>query len=162
MKTSMLMLAAGIFLVSTGFAQQDNSEVERNKEVVKKYFEVVVNERKMDLLDKLFHQDRVNINWDTGELEGDMDELKNFLPYFFNAFPDLSCSVEEIIGEENKVMVKINYKGSHKGEFLGFPSSDNSINVSNAYLFYFEDGKIISSSSLINYKILEPQLKRQD
>ena len=162
MKTSMLMLAAGIFLVSTGFAQQDNSEVERNKEVVKKYFEVVVNERKIDLLDELFRQDRVYINWDTGEQSEDLDQLKEFLPEMFKTVPNIISSVEEIIAEGDKVMVKINFKGTPVGEFWGFPPSGNSFNLNETFIFYLKDGKICSSTVQINFKVLESQLKRQD
>jgi len=153
------MLIASILLDSSVLALQNYSQTQRNKEVVRKYFEVLINEQKIELLEELFHQGRVNINWDTGEGEEGLNNLKTFLFYFFNAFPDLTCSVEEIIGESNKVMVKINYRGTHKGEFLGFSPSNNSINVSNAYLFYLESGKISSSSSLINFKTLESQLE---
>jgi steroid delta-isomerase-like uncharacterized protein len=132
--------------------------LERNKEVVKKYFEVVVNERKLELLDELFHQDRVYIDWDTGDREEGLHHLKIYLPYFFNAFPDIFCSIQEIIAEGDKVMVKVNYKATHKGEFRGYFPSGNALNISNAYIYYLQDGKITSSSSLRNLKVLESQL----
>jgi steroid delta-isomerase-like uncharacterized protein len=156
-----LNLVVGVFIISKGFAQKDHSDLERNKEVVKKYFEVVVNERKIDLLDELFHQDRVYIDWNSGEREGDIDELKTFLIYFFNAFPDIFSSVEEIIAEDNKVMVKINFRGTHLGEFWGFSPSGNSINVNEAFIYYLRDGKIFSSTRVIDMKVLESQLKKQ-
>lgn len=157
-----LILIAGIFIVTKGFAQQDHSEVEKNKEVVKKYFEVVVNDQKMELLDELYHQDRVYIDWDSGEREEGLHHLKTFLPYMYNGIPDISSSVEEIIAEGNKVMVKINFRGTHQGEFFGFPASGNTININEAFIFYLREGKIFYATRVINMKLLESQLKIQD
>jgi len=167
MKTLILIFALVSVVVSTTFipstfAQSNISEVQRNKEVVKKYFEVVVNDRKLELLDDLFHQDRFYFDWDTGEREEGLDQLKAFLPIMYNGMPDIISSVEEIIAEDNKVMVKINFRGTHLGEFWGFPPSGNSINVNEAFIFYLRDGKIFSTTRVIDMKVLESQLKKED
>jgi len=58
--------------------------------------------------------------------EGDMP-FESFVQYQISrleAFPDLSCTVEDIIAEGEKVAVRIIIRGTHLGMFRGLPAHD--------------------------------------
>ena len=38
-----------------------------------------------------------------------------------HAFPDLQAHIEDIVAAEDKVAVRLRFRGTHRGEFLGFP-----------------------------------------
>ena len=43
------------------------------------------------------------------------------------AFPDLRAHIEDIVAAQNKVAVRLRFRGTHSGEFLGFPATGRSV-----------------------------------
>jgi steroid delta-isomerase-like uncharacterized protein len=43
------------------------------------------------------------------------------------AFPDLQAHVEEVVAAEDKVAVRVRFRGTHAGEFLGFPATGRTV-----------------------------------
>jgi steroid delta-isomerase-like uncharacterized protein len=39
------------------------------------------------------------------------------------AFPDLQAHIEDIVAAEDKVAVRLRFRGTHSGEFLGMPAT---------------------------------------
>ena len=44
-----------------------------------------------------------------------------------HAFPDLRAHVEDIVAAQDKVAVRVRFRGTHSGEFLGFPATGRTI-----------------------------------
>jgi steroid delta-isomerase-like uncharacterized protein len=57
-------------------------------------------------------------------------QLKKYAGTFFNAFPDIKITVNEIIAEGDKVAVLVNWKATHKGEYMGIPATGKKIDIS--------------------------------
>ena len=45
------------------------------------------------------------------------------------AFPDLRMEVEDVIASGDKVVVRARATGTHKGEFMGMPATNKSIDA---------------------------------
>ena len=43
------------------------------------------------------------------------------------AFPDLRAHVEDIFGADDKVAVRLRFRGTHSGEFLGIPATGRAV-----------------------------------
>jgi steroid delta-isomerase-like uncharacterized protein len=43
------------------------------------------------------------------------------------AFPDLQAHIEDIVAAEDKVAVRLRFRGTHCGEFLGIPATGRTI-----------------------------------
>jgi len=43
------------------------------------------------------------------------------------AFPDLHAQIEDIVAAGDKVAVRVRFRGTHSGEFLGIPATDRAI-----------------------------------
>jgi steroid delta-isomerase-like uncharacterized protein len=43
------------------------------------------------------------------------------------AFPDLQAHVEDIVAAQDKVAVRVRFRGTHRGEFLGIPATGRSV-----------------------------------
>jgi steroid delta-isomerase-like uncharacterized protein len=43
------------------------------------------------------------------------------------AFPDLQAHVEDIVAAQDKVAVRVRFRGTHAGEFLGMPATGRAI-----------------------------------
>ena len=44
-----------------------------------------------------------------------------------HAFPDLQAHIEDIFGAEDKVAVRVRFRGTHSGDFLGIPATGRTI-----------------------------------
>ena len=58
------------------------------------------------------------------------------------AFPDWLETVEDIIAEGDKVWVRLNYTGTHKGAFMGLPPTGKKINSKAVDIYRIENGKL--------------------
>lgn len=62
-----------------------------------------------------------------------------------DAFPDIKWTIEDIISEGDKVVVRWHWNGIHKAPFRGIPPSNKAV-VDNANVIYqLKDGKITAS-----------------
>lgn len=60
----------------------------------------------------------------------------------FDAFPDAKVYIEDIIGADDEVAVRVRIKGTHRGEFLGNPPTGKAIEYTSHEVYRFENGKI--------------------
>jgi steroid delta-isomerase-like uncharacterized protein len=44
-----------------------------------------------------------------------------------HAFPDLQAHIEDIVTAQDKVAVRLRFRGTHRGEFLGIPATGRTI-----------------------------------
>ncbi|MDQ2812759.1 MAG: ester cyclase [Actinomycetota bacterium] len=44
-----------------------------------------------------------------------------------HAFPDLQAHIEDIVAAQDKVAVRVRFRGTHCGEFLGFPATGHTV-----------------------------------
>lgn len=56
------------------------------------------------------------------------------------AFPDLEARIEDIFGARDRVAVRLTFRGTHSGEFLGVPASGRSIRYVSHELYRVADG----------------------
>ncbi len=61
---------------------------------------------------------------------------------FYQAFPDLTHKIEDIIVEGNKVVARNLIQATQKAEFQGIPSSGNKVKYYQICIFEVVDGKI--------------------
>lgn len=81
-------------------------------------------------------------------VEGDIigaEGMKQYFQQLHTAFSDTSYSVEDIIAEDDRVIVRGRARGKHTGEFNGIPATNKSFDVTDAIEFKLKDGKIVES-----------------
>jgi len=59
------------------------------------------------------------------------------------AFPDISWSMEELIAEEDRVITRWVFRGTHEGEFMGIQATGNKVEVSGIIISRIENGKVV-------------------
>jgi steroid delta-isomerase-like uncharacterized protein len=73
----------------------------------------------------------------------DLQGLKQFYSALWTAFPDLEISIDDLIGEEDKVAWRLSVRGTHKAEFRGVPATGTEVKFGAHYIFEFHNGKIV-------------------
>ena len=59
------------------------------------------------------------------------------------AFPDLQARIEDIFGAGDKVAVRVRFRGTHAGEFLGFAATGRTVEYA-SHEFYRISGGLIA------------------
>jgi steroid delta-isomerase-like uncharacterized protein len=122
---------------------------EQNKARVREYYERVINGRDLDAVEEFFPDERM--------IEG----VRRGCFSYFNAFPDLHCSLEELIAEDDKVFCRSTMTGTHDGEYKGIPATGRQISSESAEVFRIADGKFAGYWCLSNVAGLMRQLTEE-
>lgn len=73
----------------------------------------------------------------------DLEGVRQFYSGLWDAFPDLHITIEDMVGEADKVAWRLRVNGTHESEFRGVPATGNEVTFTAQYVFRFEDGKIV-------------------
>ena len=76
-----------------------------------------------------------------GELRG-LEAFKQMLPQFFNAFPDLRATVDDIFGEEDRVVARFTVHGTHTGNLMGIAATGRQVTWTGINIYRIAGGKI--------------------
>jgi steroid delta-isomerase-like uncharacterized protein len=71
-----------------------------------------------------------------------LDGLKDILRAIRTGFPDIVFSIQEQISEDNRVVSRFEWIGTHNGEFLGIPATGRSVRVWGIVIDRLKDGRI--------------------
>ncbi|WP_223275686.1 ester cyclase [Paenibacillus elgii] len=78
---------------------------------------------------------------------------------YLEAFPDKRYTVEEMIAQGEKVLVRMTVKGTHTGTFFGTAPTGNSIDVTLYRQYRVVDGKITEHRGWIDMVTMWHQLQ---
>ena len=76
----------------------------------------------------------------------DIHGLKDFKQYmsgFCDAFPDLHATIDDIVTEGDKVVVRYTVTGTHKGEMTGIPPTNKKVKLWMVEIDRFVGGKCV-------------------
>ncbi len=77
-----------------------------------------------------------------GVLEG-RDEIARVYRVWFNAFPDLVFTNDDVIVDGNRVALLCRVTGTHGGEFFGVPATGRRIEIPMVFVYRFDAGGLI-------------------
>ena len=115
---------------------------EENRALAQRAWEVVFNQKNLDALYEFYAAEAVWHQPDQ-DVQG-LEEVKQWLARPFGAFPDLNTSVEDVIAEGDKGVIRYTSRGTHQGETggLGLPTG-RQIELEGIALLRIENGKIV-------------------
>lgn len=73
----------------------------------------------------------------------DLAGLKQFYAGLWSGFPDLRITIEDMVGEADRVAWRLTVNGTHEAEFRGVPGTGTEVTFGAQYIFRFRDGKIV-------------------
>jgi predicted ester cyclase len=115
-----------------------------NKAIVRRFYEEVFNQRNVDAIDELVHPEFTNHD-PTPVASRDPESMKQFIHTITQAFPDHHHSIEDLIAEGDKVVMRCTLTATHQGRFPGFlemPPTGKSICQRQIHILRVRDGKV--------------------
>ena len=130
----------------------------KNKEVILRFDEEIMNQRNLTALDEFVAQDVIDHQVPPGLPPG-IEGKRQFLAMLFNAFPDLHITIEgDIIAEGDYVAERWTLEGTHQGELLGIPATGKRVKVSGMSFSRLVDGKQVEHWSIMDQLGMMQQL----
>jgi steroid delta-isomerase-like uncharacterized protein len=116
---------------------------EQNKALVRRLMEEVINQGNTSLVDELFAPDFVEHEELPPGIPSGIEAVKTLFTMFHSAFPDFQVTVDDLIAEGDKVVVRSTWSGTHKGEFMGIPPSGRSVSFGVYDIIRMAGGKVV-------------------
>jgi steroid delta-isomerase-like uncharacterized protein len=113
---------------------------EENRALLRRVIEEGLNQHNLALLDELY-ADCVWYSPATGELKG--EALKQYLASILAAFPDIRYTIEDLVAEGDKVVIRWSGTGTHQGEFMGLAPTGKQMTTSGTDTYRIVEGKIV-------------------
>lgn len=117
--------------------------VEQNKAVVRRIYDELWNERRLEAAGELIAEGATN--YDTGLVPQPFgpEAMKGTIRMVTAGFPDNRHEVEEVIGEGDTVVARVTLTGTHEGEFMGMPPTGRRIEVTEIHVYRLAGGKAV-------------------
>ena len=117
--------------------------LEENKAIARRYPEEVYNKKNIDVLDEIIDENIIN-HWWKPEING-LQTIKEYVSKNLVAFPDVKFTVEDQIAEADKVVTRVSFTATHKGEFRGIAPTGRKVEVTGVVIFKIVNGKIVET-----------------
>lgn len=140
MKPKLLFQLTCCAMVLCGCATNKDYALQRNKEIIRRYFEGWGNRGDTAVADELIATN-VTLRNPPAILHS-LEEYKTGMARFHTAFPDLYFSIEDLIAEGDKVVVRWTLYGTHLGEYQDRSPTHKVMTVTGISIFRLAGGKI--------------------
>lgn len=114
--------------------------LERNRAMVKRQFEDLINRKDLAALEDLapdFRDHQAPPDQPAGP-EG----VRRWVTHLFEACPDLQVTVEDILADGDKVAVRNTWRGTHSGSLFEIPPTGKTFSLTGMVLWRIENGKL--------------------
>jgi steroid delta-isomerase-like uncharacterized protein len=113
---------------------------EQNKALTRRFYEEVFGKKNLKVIDELCAPSFVDHSALPGQAPG-IEGLKAVLRDYFQAFPDLTVNVQEIVAERDIVVTRFTMQGTHKGSLFGAPPTNRKVTFRGIDMVRIKDGK---------------------
>jgi steroid delta-isomerase-like uncharacterized protein len=133
---------------------------EKNKALIRRWFEEVWNQGRSDVIDDLLAEDAVihGLVDGAGHPVNGLDGFHDFHTQFRGAFPDLIVSVDDTIAEGDMVVARCSVRGRHTGNHLGFAATNAPVQFEGVAITRIEHGKIAEAWNHFDFAQMNRQL----
>ncbi len=121
---------------------------EENKNLVRRYQEAY-NTGKLDELDDILVPNLISHNHLPGVPTG-LAGSKMVHQGLLTSFPDSKTTIEDLVAEGDRVVMRGTATGTHKGPFGGAPPTGKSFKVTTMSVFRIANGKIVEHWGVID------------
>jgi steroid delta-isomerase-like uncharacterized protein len=113
---------------------------EENKAIVRRTWEDLFNKGILATADELISANFIN-HAAPGSLPGP-SSFKQLVTMYRAAFPDVQFSIEDLLGDGDKVVIRNVFGGTHQGSFMGIPATGKRVSQAQIHIVRVVDGQI--------------------
>jgi phytoene desaturase/steroid delta-isomerase-like uncharacterized protein len=122
----------------------DPAKGERNKALVRRFYQELWNEGRLEVADELFDEDFVGHAPGAPEDSRGPEGVKKLVEMWRTAAPDLRLEIISQFAEDERVATRFVCTGTQTGPMFGFPPSGRRGSMAGMAITRFSDGMIVS------------------
>ena|SRR5438876_3377140 len=115
--------------------------VDDNKAIIRRIFDEALNQGKLELVDQFFTADFVDHST-PDQIPGSAG-VRSFFLDVRSSFPDIHVTIDDIIAEGSRVVVRTTWRGTHMGKYAGNEPSRKQVRGTLMQIFHLENGRIV-------------------
>lgn len=127
--------------------------IEQNKTIVRRFFEELWNERKLEVADEIFAPDCVTHQLQSGAeiaaVPRNAEAVKEHIGEWLKGFSDLVFTVEQIFGEDDRVVTCVVMRGTHTGVWNGISATGKEVSIRMTVIHQIVNKKIVADWVLV-------------
>jgi predicted ester cyclase len=131
---------AGADPISEQEVGQVTERENQNERTVRRFYEEVANEGRLEVLDEIAWPDHVEHYPFPGQAQG-VDGLKQRVSMVRAAF-NPTFTIEHLVAEGDKVAVMWTNRGTHVGEWFGYSPTEKSVTTRGVDIHLLRDGRL--------------------
>jgi len=130
--------------------------VEQNKASMYRCFEEVWNKGDLSVLPEVIAQDYIGRN-PGSEVRG-IDAFKQSIIAARNAFPDLHYTIDDVVGEGDKLAIRLTVQGTFKNKYGDTEPTGGPVKYTMALFNRYVDGKCVEAIPFADRATISQQL----
>jgi steroid delta-isomerase-like uncharacterized protein len=130
---------------------------EDNKAKTRRFMDEAFNKGNMKVADELLSPNIVEHNPFPGQEPG-VQGFKKGLTELRQAFPDLHITVDDMLADGDKVIIRSTMTGTHKGSFMNMPATGKQIKVEGIDIVRIKDGQAVDHWGITDIMTMMQQL----
>jgi steroid delta-isomerase-like uncharacterized protein len=129
-----------------------------NKALVRRWWEALNKGNALAIIEEIYASDYVLHDPSQPAPVQGLEGVRGFVSVILTGFPDINCTIEELVAEGDKVVQRVTARGTHKGEFQGIPPTDKSVEVGLMVVSRIANHKIAEEWQLVDSLSMLQQL----
>jgi steroid delta-isomerase-like uncharacterized protein len=78
------------------------------------------------------------------------EAVKEVFARLLRAYPDLHITIEDLVEEGDKVVMRNTVTGTHRGEYMGLTPTGRSVTYNEIFIFRFAGGRVAESWGVVD------------
>ena len=116
---------------------------EQNKALVRQMVEEIFNRGNIGRADEFMTPDFVEREELPPGVPRDREGVKQLTAALRGAFPDFRATIDDMVAEGDKVVMRMTWRGTQKGEFMGVPPTGKSVSFGVIDIIRVAGGKFV-------------------
>ncbi|MBW4522397.1 MAG: ester cyclase [Scytolyngbya sp. HA4215-MV1] len=116
-------------------------DLETNKRLVRRQFEELINHKNLAVIDSDMAADFIDHEAAPGLAPG-LEGVRQHISGLHQNCPDLHVTIEDIIAEGDRVVVRNTWQGTHTGPLFGIPATGKRFILKGIVVWRIREGRI--------------------
>jgi steroid delta-isomerase-like uncharacterized protein len=131
---------------------------EQNKALTVRFVEQLFNRGNLSIVGEIFAPDFIEREQLPPGIPADAEGVKVLTTLLRSAFPDFKATIDDILAEGDKVVIRMTWSGTQKGEFMGVPATGKRVSFGVIDIIRITNGKVVEHWGQMDSMSLMQQL----
>jgi steroid delta-isomerase-like uncharacterized protein len=131
---------------------------EQNKALIVRFVEELFNRGNLGIVGEIFAPDFIDHEQLPPGIPNGREGVKVLTTMLRSAFPDFKATIDDILAEGDKVVIRMTWSGTQKGEFMGVPATGKRVSFGVIDIVRITNGKLVEHWGQMDSMSLMQQL----